>query len=528
MWVAGAIAGGVLVRLARWSNGGSLNSDELWIAINLQRRSFVGLRGALDYDQLAPLGWLWLEKFILTFGRSEAVLRFPALVVGCAVMGLTAVLARRLLPAPLAVAAVVLVAGGPVLIYQSSQVKQYAFETAACVLLVTLALRVLDASGRRGPVAMFWLSGAVAVWFATTAIFVVAFVGGLLALFAALDRRWRLVRRHVLAAVPALACVFAVYVMAPPPAAWLYDWWSNAYPASLAPRSLGLRTGLIWSGEVFARFTISALYVNSKIVGSFVLLLMALGALTLVARAPRQAALVLAPICAGYLLALLRLYPMATRVALWLVPFALVLACAGVDGLVQVGRKLLTRSAVRFRSKTVGGRRLVNIARVALPAAGAIVLVAAFLPWLGTAPRRTNADRYAVAEEAIQFIAANRRPGDRVFVQNSKSTSALALWYGPETGLRPDGEYTTASGRQCHNDKRAVRPTIVSRVWLLRVTWVTRESAVRSPERTAMLPYGRLVGEHWYGGIVVLLYEISPRGKPSASAPCLISLPAPG
>lgn len=89
--------------------------------------------------------------------------------------------------------------------------------------------------------------------------------------------------------------------------------------------------------------------------------------------------------CAGYFLALLRLYPMATRVALWLVPLALVLACAGVDGLVQVGRKHLTRSAVRFRSKTVGGRDLVSIARVALSAAAPIVLVAAFLPWLGTA-----------------------------------------------------------------------------------------------------------------------------------------------
>ena len=93
-----------------------------------------------------------------------------------------------------------------------------------------------------------------------------------------------------------------------------------------------------------------------------------------------------------------------------------------------------------------------------------------------TAPPKTNADRYAVAEEAVQFVAANRRPGDRVFVHNSRSTSALALWYGPKAGLRRDGEYTTVSGRHCHNDKRAVRPTSVSRVWLLRVTWAERKS----------------------------------------------------
>jgi hypothetical protein len=57
------------------------------------------------------------------------------------------------------------------------------------------------------------------------------------------------------------------------------------------------------------------------------------------------------------------------------------------------------------------------------------------------------------------------------------------------------------------------------------VTWVERKKAVRDPERTAMLQYGRLVGEHWYGGVVVLLYEASPHGKPPASALCLIGLP---
>ena len=431
-----------------------------------------------------------------------------------------------MLPAPLAVAAVVLVAGGPVLIYQSSQVKPYAFEAAACVLLVTLALRVLDTPGSRGPVAVFWLSGAAAVWLASTAIFVVASVGGLLTLYAAFDRRWRLVRRHVFAAMPALACGFAVYVMAAPPATWLYDWWSKTYPASLAPRSLGLRTGLIWSVEVFARFTISGLYVHSRTVGACVLLLMALGALTMVARAPRRAGLVVAPICAGYLLALLRLYPMATRAALWLVPLALVLVCIGVDQCVKTGRNVLTRTAERLRSKTVGGGYgLVGHATVALPGGAAIVLVAAFVPWLGTAPDGTNADRYAAAEEAVQFIAANRRPGDRVFVHHDKGTSALALWYGPEAGLRPDGEYTTVSRGPCPNDTRGVRPTSVSRVWLLRVIWRAKETAVSYPERTA-LQYERLVREQWYGGVVVLLYEAWSK-KTSASAPCLISLPLP-
>jgi hypothetical protein len=528
VWIVGAVVGGTVARLARWSDGKSLNSDELWITVNLQRRSFLSLRGPLDYDQLAPLGWLWLEKLLLTVRHSDALLRLPALVAGCAVVGLTAVVARRLLPVPLAVAAVVLVAGGPMLIYQSSQVKQYSLEAAACVLLVAVALWALDTPGRRRPPVVFWLSAAVAVWFATTAIFVAASVGGLLLLFVTLERRWRLVRLHVFAAVPAVASVATVYLMAPPPAAWLYEWWSEVYPGSLAPRPLGWSSWVTWTGELGGRFAVSSLSIPSRVVGAAVVLLMVVGAVALLARMPRHAALVVAPLATGYLLALLRLYPMASRVALWLIPIAWLLAAAGVDAVVRAGRFTLAWLVGRVCRVDAGGRRLVEGVALVLPLAAAVVLVAVLLPGLGVAPRRTNADRYAVAEEAVRFIAANRAPRDRILVHRAKGTSALAAWYGPQVGLGPYVEYATAADGRCHDERRVADLAGASRVWLLRVTWVSKKRTLRYEERTAMLRHGRLVDERWFAGIVVLLYQASPPAdlRPT-SAPCMLTFPVP-
>jgi hypothetical protein len=252
------------------------------------------------------------------------------------------------------VAAVVLVAGGPILIYQSSQLKQYSFEAATCVLLIILALRTLDEPARRRILA-FWITGAAAVWFATTAIFVVASVGGLLVLFALLERRWVLARRHVLAAAPAGASVLIVYLLTPPPPAWLYDWWSQIYPGSLAPESVGVRSGLDWAGKLAKGFSAWSLGATFHVVGGLVLVLLGVGVSVLLARMPRQGAVVIAPLVTGFVLALLRLYPMSGRLALWLVPIVLILLCGGVDAVVGLCRRLLDGVVAHRRAADAAG-----------------------------------------------------------------------------------------------------------------------------------------------------------------------------
>ena len=52
---------GVLVRLARYLADFSLEVAESQLALNLVERSFADLLSTLDYDQAAPVGFLFAE-----------------------------------------------------------------------------------------------------------------------------------------------------------------------------------------------------------------------------------------------------------------------------------------------------------------------------------------------------------------------------------------------------------------------------------------------------------------------------------
>src|SRR5512145_598794 len=70
---------GVILRVRQYFSGRSLWGDEAAIAFNLAQRSFVDLTRPLDYEQGAPIGFLFTEKLlILVFGNIDQVMRlFP-------------------------------------------------------------------------------------------------------------------------------------------------------------------------------------------------------------------------------------------------------------------------------------------------------------------------------------------------------------------------------------------------------------------------------------------------------------------
>jgi len=70
---------GVALRLAQYLANRSLWLDESYIALNIVQRSFSQLFGPLDYHQVAPIGFLLIEKVaVQAFGNTEYALRlFP-------------------------------------------------------------------------------------------------------------------------------------------------------------------------------------------------------------------------------------------------------------------------------------------------------------------------------------------------------------------------------------------------------------------------------------------------------------------
>jgi hypothetical protein len=505
------IAGGVALRLVRFALAGSLSTDELFVAVNLRLKGFGDLHRDLFYDQVAPAGWLWLEKAAAAVSDSDAMLRLPSLVAGCLMVGLAAALARRLLSTGPALLVTLLVAGSPQLVYYSVQLKPYTIEAAACLLLILLAARVLE-SGRPAPMAAYWLGGTALAWLATTAMVVAASTGGLLLGLAVRDRDWRAVRVHLGGSALAVASWSALYAVRPQVAPWIYEYWSRTFTSSLAPRPLTPGAWLSWSVDVFVGFVSSTAGIGAWPWAAAVGGLMALGALSLAIGAPRSAALLGAPIIAAYLLALTRVYPMAERAALWLLPVALVFVGAAAETAWSAARRLATARPDRMRP----GLRL---AGAGLPI---VIVAAAFGPQWARMPSDTNAERYDVAEEAITWIATHQRAGDRVYIRDS--STPLAVWYGPRAGLRWDGQYRT---RRCRPD--TARPDTAgpqldgtSRIWLLLRAWGPARDETMAAVHMMMSRYGQMVDERWYGVFAVVLYRVDPLVEPPPDARCLV------
>src|SRR5262245_56132253 len=75
------VALGLALRALPWIANRSLWADEAALALNVTRRSFAGLVKPLDFDQGAPIGFLWIEKLAtLAFGPGERALRLVPLL----------------------------------------------------------------------------------------------------------------------------------------------------------------------------------------------------------------------------------------------------------------------------------------------------------------------------------------------------------------------------------------------------------------------------------------------------------------
>ena len=135
------LALGVILRLVRFLLVHPLWGDECFVAANLIERGYLGLLPPLDYDQVAPILFLWAElSAVKLLGFSEWSLRvFPT---ACAIASLFVFrhLASRLmtgLPMLMAVA-IVSVAINP--LRHGGEVKPYAPDFLVSTVLLALAV----------------------------------------------------------------------------------------------------------------------------------------------------------------------------------------------------------------------------------------------------------------------------------------------------------------------------------------------------------------------------------------------------
>ena len=183
------LAIGVALRLRAYLDQRPLWLDEIWIALNIQGRSLAGLARPLDYDQSAPVAFLWVERLaVVVGGVNELALRAFPFVAGCLFLVVIWMLARRLLDVRGAALCLAFAALSPTLIYFSNEVKPYGPDSLAAAVLIWLTLDVLDAPDSRRAWRRLAAGGVIAMLFSTPSVFVLAAVAAALVAKPAIGR----------------------------------------------------------------------------------------------------------------------------------------------------------------------------------------------------------------------------------------------------------------------------------------------------------------------------------------------------
>jgi hypothetical protein len=513
---------GILLRVAQYLANRSLWIDEAWIALNLIERPLSDLTKPLDFTQGAPVGFLLLEGVAgKIIGYSEYALRFFPLVCGLVSIPVFAWLARRILSQAAAPFAVLLFVVADGLTYYSSDVKPYETDVAVAVFLLAAGtILAEDVAGRSGTAIAVAVVGVALVPLSFPAVFMVAAVGGVLAVRLVFNRRLSLSSPAALAVLLWGSAALAVAVFSETTTRYT----RKSFEASNAGSYLGfglhalnvLGTGIA-GGLGFPQQR------PFHHIEKLALFCMLVGVVSLLRRNRTQLAMLVTPFALVLAASAAHVYPIAQRTDLFLFPLVILLVVEGVARIVrfapapaQPAVALVLAVALAAGPVSLAGTRLVH-------------------------PRTTEEIR-----PVLEFVRDHWRPGDVLYVHYnaqyaflyydickclrlSLPRSGRDLWpleplrgqrttHGPAAiALAPDvvlGRYHGGNSHLYIEELDRLRTH--RRVWFL-YSHVSSESE-RSLVKGALLPHMASLGNRINGidrtGAHAYLYELRPAGAP--------------
>ncbi len=183
---------GIVVRLIRYLLQFPLWPDEAYLAHNYLDRGYLDLLKPLDYIQIAPLLYLWVQHTIIKlFGFSEYSLRLYVLLCGIGSLFLFRHLAGRLLRGTAFLLAVGTFAMAYPLIRHSAEAKPYGSDLFVSLVLLTLAV---EWCRRRQESRWWWaltLVVPIACLLSYPAVFVASGISATMAIVLWRQRLWR-------------------------------------------------------------------------------------------------------------------------------------------------------------------------------------------------------------------------------------------------------------------------------------------------------------------------------------------------
>lgn len=331
------IAAGALIRLSQFLQRPSLSVDEAMLALSVGSRSYGGLLRPLDFDQTAPLLFLWGTRFVTQLGgMNEFTLRALPLAAGLTLPLAVWLVARRLMDIPAALVCTALAACSPFLVRFSVIAKPYEIDALVATALMACALGTAAAPQSPATWHRLLVAGVAGLAMAIPAAFALAGVGVAL-LLAPSVRATPGARRRLALVVAAWGAVFVVAYLVlyrqAATSAFMQQFWAATF---LGPDVRDLLSHL-WRA---AQLEIFPLVVGNRVpvLGAVVLSAIAAAGLHSLGRSGRrwQLALVATPLVACLAASALHRYPIAARALLFAAPLVIVILVVGARSIADL------------------------------------------------------------------------------------------------------------------------------------------------------------------------------------------------
>jgi hypothetical protein len=359
-WTRLAVAVGMILRILEYVDNRPLYKDEQSLLDNLVRLPALDFHTTLSEFQLAPPGFLVLERLMVRLpGSIVANARLFPLACGIAAMVLFPWVARRYLSHYAVPIATALFALADWLIYYASEIKQYSCDLVLALAALSLVADPKPAAGREpgaaalSPKRLLALAGtgAIGVWFSYPLAFVLAGTGTYLITVTAVRRNWRETLHVAAVGIAWIASFAACYtishrILSKEPFIW--NWWHFAF-LPLPPRSLTELNRDFWHVLNVFDSPASVLTPLGVLPSAFLALgLFLCGCVALARTWPGGVYLLLAPILFSLIASALHQYPFHGRLLIFLVPSVHMLVGEGAAALTRRGGSWLTIALAAF------------------------------------------------------------------------------------------------------------------------------------------------------------------------------------
>lgn len=194
---------GIIIRLYHFLLNRSLWLDEAMLSNNIINRNFMQLLEPMDQRQVAPIGFLYVQKFLtIMFGTSEYVLRIFPLIAGILSVILLYCLLRKIGNEKLAFIGLSLFIFGKFLIYYSAEAKQYNIDVL--VYIVCFYFFYFNSPLDKSFSGVLWkgLFGAIIIWFSHISVILLTSIGMVIGFEILLKKKYNKIIKYFLLCLP--------------------------------------------------------------------------------------------------------------------------------------------------------------------------------------------------------------------------------------------------------------------------------------------------------------------------------------